>query len=215
MKLAPRSLDYVSDPEAIYAASFAAIDALPELADVSDALRPMLTRLVHATGTPALAGEFRASPDVVEEGRRALKGGANIFCDTRTVQAGVMRRLLPNDCGVLCNVDDPATASHARSTATTRSAAQFDLWGDALDGQIVLIGNAPTALFRVLEIVDAGIARPAAILAFPVGFVGASESKAELASNPRGIPFATVLGRGGGSGWAQASINAVAGDLEH
>ena len=213
MRIAPRTLDYESDPEAIYRASFTEIEALPAVAGHDESQRPLVTRLVHTTGMPEIVPHLRMSPDVLSAGRAALDRGADVVCDTDTVRHGIMRRLLPEGCVVLCAVHEVGVRHHAERSGTTRSAAQFDLWAERLDGQVVAIGNAPTALFRLLEIIDAGIARPACILAFPVGFVGAAESKAELARDPRGIPFATVLGRWGGSGWAQAAVNAVAGGL--
>ena len=213
MRTAPLTLDYEREPDAIYRASFAQIEALPALADVPHALRPLAVRLVHTTGDPAVAPRLVASEGILAAGRAALDAGADIYCDTDTVRHGIMQRLLPAGCRTHCAVHDAATADHAKASCTTRSAAQFDLWGERLDGQIVAIGNAPTALFRLLEIVDAGIAKPACVLAFPVGFVGAAESKAELVRDPRGMAFATVPGRTGGSGWAQAAVNAVAGGL--
>ena len=206
-------LAYERDPEAIYRASFAQVAALPELADVPAALRPLATRLVHTTGMPEIVHNLSASPDVIERGRTALAAGAHVYCDTDTVRHGIMQRLLPHGCELHCAVHDERTADHALANGMTRSAAQFDLWSEQLGGQIVAIGNAPTALFRLLELIDAGAPRPACVLAFPVGFVGAAESKAELARDPRGMAFATVLGRIGGSGWAQAAVNAVAGGL--
>ena len=213
MRLAPRSLAFEREPEAIYRESFARIGALDAVRAVPEPLRPLATRLVHTTGLPEILSGLRATPDVAERAKAALAAGAGVFCDTETVRAGIMRRLLPPNCELHCAVGDEAVARHAAAHGTTRSAAQFDLWGERLEGQVVAVGNAPTALFRLLEIVDAGIARPACVLAFPVGFVGAAESKAELAANPRGMAFATVLGRAGGSGWAQAAVNAVAGGL--
>ena len=213
MTAAARSLDYERDPEAIYRASFAQIEALPELAGIEPSLHELAVRLVHTTGMPEIVAKLRASPDVIERGRAAFQAGADVYCDTDTVRHGIMRRLLPAGCELHCAVHEERTAEYARANGTTRSAAQFDLWGERLNGQVIAIGNAPTALFRLIELIDAGIARPACILAFPVGFVGAAESKAELVSNSRGLPFATVEGRIGGSGWAQAAVNAVAGGL--
>ena len=213
MSYAPSTLTYERDPEAIYASSFAQIEECGALRDVPADLRPLVTRLVHTTGMPEIVGALRTSADVVVRGREALLAGADIYCDTDTVRYGIMRRLLPGSCMVHCAVHGPDVARYAEEAGTTRSAAQFDLWAEKLDGQIVAIGNAPTALFRLLEIVDAGIARPACVLAFPVGFVGAAESKAELVRDPRNMPYATVAGRMGGSGWAQAAVNAVAAGL--
>ena len=209
---APRSLAYESDPETIYRQSFAEIATLDGL-DRFGAARPLAVRLVHACGMPDVLNDLHVSPDAVDAGRAALAGGADIFCDVETVRHGIMARLLPEGCSTHCAVGDAETATLAASLGTTRSAAQFDRWGDRLDGQIVVIGNAPTALFRLLELVDARRCMPALVLAFPVGFVGAAESKAELVRDPRGMPCATVLGRRGGSAMAQAAVNAVAGGL--
>ena len=206
-------LAYERDPEAIYRASFAHVGALPQVAALPEPVRPLAIRLVHACGMPDVLDDLRVSADAMEAGRAALAGGANIFCDVETVRHGVMVRLLPEATQLHCRVGAADVAAHARSRGMTRSATQFELWGGALDGQIVVIGNAPTALFRLLELVDEGICRPALVLAFPVGFVGAAESKAELVRDPRGLPYATVLGRRGGSAMAQASVNAMAGGL--
>ena len=213
MNVSAANLKYERDPEAIYRSSFAQIAAMGELRSVPEALRPLAMRLVHTTGMPSIVSDLRASRDILEVGRAALDAGAHVYCDTDTVRHGIMRRLLPDGCELHCAVHDKRTAKHARANGMTRSAAQFDLWGECLHGQVVAIGNAPTALFRLLELVDTGLARPACVLAFPVGFVGAAESKAELVRNPRGMAFATVLGRIGGSGYAQAAVNAVAGGL--
>lgn len=210
---APRTLPYESDPEAIYRASFAEIEALPELHGVAPDLVPLATRLVHACGMPDIVEDLRTSPDALEAGRAALERGAPVFCDVQAVRHGVMARLLPAGTRVECAVGDPEAAAYAAQHGMTRSAAQFDGWGERLDGAIVAIGNAPTALFRLLELIDAGVARPALVLGFPVGFVGAAESKVELAQNPRGVPYATLLGRRGGSALAAAAVNAVAGGL--
>lgn len=208
-------MDYVRDPEAIYAQSFAEIGRLPELTGVPDALRPLATRLVHACGMPDIITDLRYSADIADAADRALGSGADIYCDVETLRHGIMARLLPDGCTTHCAVGAPETAAHAKQHGMTRAAAQFDLWGERLTGQIVAIGNAPTALFRFLELLDEGrIGRPAAVIAFPVGFVGAAESKAELAARPRDLPFVTLLGRRGGAGYAQAAVNALAGGLK-
>ena len=211
--LTPRSLPYEGDPEAIYRASFAQIAELPELANVAEPLRPLAVRLVHACGMPDVTSDLRASAGAVAKGRAALAEGASVLCDTQAVRHGIMARLLPPGTCVECRVADLDVADLAAARGTTRSAAQFDLWAEEIDGAVVAIGNAPTALFRLLELIDAGVARPALVLAFPVGFVGAAESKAELVRDPRGVPFVTVLGRRGGSAMASAAVNAIAGGL--
>jgi precorrin-8X/cobalt-precorrin-8 methylmutase len=150
------------------------------------------------------------TPDVASAGRAALAAGATILTDAQMVASGIMATRLSAGNRVLCALSDPTVPGLAASHETTRSAAALDLWLPHLAGAIVAIGNAPTALFRLLELLDAGAPRPAVILGFPVGFVGAAESKAELASNPRGIPFITVRGRRGGSAMASAAVNALA-----
>jgi precorrin-8X/cobalt-precorrin-8 methylmutase len=207
------ALDYVREPAAIYARSFAAIDGLPQLQTVPAAMRPLATRIVHACGMPDVVADLRYSDDVVVAVTDALAAGADIYCDVETLRHGIIARFLPAGCRVHCAIGEATVRAHADGHAMTRAAAQIDLWGARLTGQIVVIGNAPTTLFRLLEAVDDGHVKPAAIIAFPVGFVGAAESKAELAANPRGIPFVTLLGRRGGTAMAQAAINALAGGL--
>jgi precorrin-8X/cobalt-precorrin-8 methylmutase len=167
-------------------------------------------RIIHASGMIDVAEDLAFSGDCVAAGRAALAAGAPILCDCDMVAAGVIRRALPAASDVVVTVHAPEAAIRARTGATTRSAAAVELWQDRLGGSIVAIGNAPTALFRLLEGLDAGWPRPAVILGFPVGFVGATESKAELARDPRGVPFATLRGRRGGSAMASAAVNALA-----
>lgn len=209
----PDTLDYIREPEAIYRRSFEIIAEVGDLQALPEAIRPVATRIVHACGMPEILADLRFSEDIAAVVRDALEKGADIYCDVETLRHGVMRRLLPEGCKLHCSVAAPEVARYAKEHGMTRSAAQVDLWGKRLDGQVVAIGNAPTTLFRLLEAVDAGIARPAAVIAFPVGFVGAAESKAELAANPRGIPFITLLGRRGGTAMAQAAVNGLAGGL--
>ena len=207
------TLSYERDPEAIYRRSFAEIADLPGLVAIPEDVCPLATRVVHACGMPDVLDDLRFSPDVMTVGREVLAGGADVFCDVKTVRHGIMRRLLPDGTQLHCDVAAPEVADRARRLGMTRSAAQFELWGERLSGQIVVIGNAPTALFRLLELVDEGLHPPALVLAFPVGFVGAAESKAELVRHSRDMAFATVRGRRGGSAMAQAAMNAVAGGL--
>ena len=209
----PDRLHYVREPDAIYRQSFEMIGEVAELADVPEAVRPVATRIVHACGMPEIVASLRYSDDIADAVGNALAGGADIYCDVETLRHGVMKHLLPDGCALHCAVSAPETAEYAKREKMTRSAAQVDLWGDRLAGQIVAIGNAPTTLFRLLERIDAGAARPAAIIAFPVGFVGAAESKDELADNPRGVPFITLTGRWGGTAMAQAAVNGLAGGL--
>ena len=206
-------MDYLRDPEAIYEQSFAEIAQINQLNDLPEDIRPLATRIVHACGMPDILDDLRFSPDIAAAGQAALACGADIYCDVDTLRYGIMQRLLPDRCKLHCRVSDPDVADHAKEHGMTRAAAQIDLWGEQIKGQIMAIGNAPTTLFRLLELVDQGLPKPALIVAFPVGFVGAAEAKAELAANPRGIPFITLLGRRGGAGFAQAAVNAVAGGL--
>ncbi len=200
---------YERDPGRIYAASFATIRREARLhgmpADVAD----LAIRVIHASGMIDIAADLAWSDDCVAAGRAALAAGAPVLCDCDMVAAGVIRRALPAANDVIVTVHAPEAGLRAKADGTTRSAAAVDLWHDRLDGAVVAIGNAPTALFRLLERIDAGWPRPAVILAFPVGFVGAAESKAELARDPRGLSFATLLGRRGGSAMASAAVNAL------
>lgn len=207
-------IDYVRDPEAIYAQSFAEIARIDTLKALPEPVRPLATRIVHACGMPDVLDDLRFSADIAGRTRAALDAGADIFCDVETLRHGVMRHLLPKGCVLHCAIGDADVAAHAKAHRMTRAAAQVDLWGDRLDGQILAIGNAPTTLFRLMELLDEGrVGRPAAVIALPVGFVGAAESKAELVRDPRGMAYVTVLGRRGGTAMAQAAVNALAGGL--
>ncbi len=203
------SLDYLKDPGEISRRSAAIVRAETGIGDRDDAMSQMMVRLVHACGMPEIAGALAHAGDPAAAGRAALARGAPILCDAAMVAAGITRRWLPAGNAVICRLDDPRTAGLAQAQATTRSAAAVDLWTDDLAGAVVAIGNAPTALFRLLERLDAGAPRPAVILGFPVGFVGAAESKAALAADPRGVPFITLAGRPGGSALAAAAVNAL------
>jgi precorrin-8X/cobalt-precorrin-8 methylmutase len=202
-------LAYVKDPAEIYRLSFeiirreAAIGRLP--ADIA----PLAVRLIHACGMPDIVGQFAFSDDVVTRAREALARGAPILCDTAMTAAGVIRRHLPANNDVVAGTENPEAADRAQEIRNTRSAAGVDLWGVRLDGSVVAIGNAPTALFRLIERIDLDGFRPAAILAFPVGFVGAVESKELLAAGALGIPYFTLRGRRGGSALAAAAVNAL------
>ena len=169
-------------------------------------------RLIHAAGDPAIVGDLHWTDDVVAAGRRALASGAPILVDSEMVAAGIIRARLPAGNAVVCTLGEPGVAEAARATGTTRSAAAIDLWHDRLDGAVVAIGNAPTALFRLLELLHAAAPRPAAILGFPVGFIGAAESKEALIAHSTALPFVTLRGRRGGSAFAAAAVNALAGD---
>ena len=204
---------YERDPKAIYAASFATVRAEARLDRFPADLQPLVTRLIHSCGMVEIADRLAYSPDVAAAAHAALKSGAPILCDCEMVGAGIIRRYLPAGNEVIVTLNNPATAPLATEIGNTRSAAAVRLWKDRLEGAVVAIGNAPTALFHLLELIDEGWPRPAAILGFPVGFIGAAESKAELAANPRGIPFIALKGRKGGSAMASAAVNALAAGL--
>ncbi len=204
---------YERDPKAIYAASFATVRAEARLDRFPADLQPLVTRLIHSCGMVEIADRLAYSPDVAATAHAALKSGAPILCDCEMVGAGIIRRYLPAGNEVIVTLNNPATAPLATEIGNTRSAAAVRLWKDRLEGAVVAIGNAPTALFHLLELIDEGWPRPAAILGFPVGFIGAAESKAELAANPRGIPFIALKGRKGGSAMASAAVNALAAGL--
>jgi precorrin-8X/cobalt-precorrin-8 methylmutase len=197
--------DDVSEPEAIYARSFAIIDAETDWSGVPDDLRPVVRRVVHACGMTDVVADLAWSPDFVARATAALAAGAPVICDARMVAQGIMPSVLPAQNAVVCALDRLAAAP----PGTTRSAAAMDALGAALDGAVVAVGNAPTALFRLLELARSGVVAPAAVVAVPVGFVGAAESKAALAAAPP-FPFFTLHGRRGGSAMAAAAVNALA-----
>ncbi len=207
------TLEYERDPAAIYRASFATVRDEAQLDLLPQDLHPLAVRLIHACGMVDIAGDLAFSDDIVAKGRAALIAGAPVLCDATMVAAGVIQRYLPADNDVLCMLNDSKVKTIATDLGTTRSAAAVELWRDRIEGAVVAIGNAPTALFHLLERLDEGWPRPAAILGFPVGFIGAAESKAELASNPRGVPFVALQGRRGGSAMASAAVNALAAGL--
>lgn len=208
-----RPLNYERDPAAIYAQSFAAVRAEATLDHLPADLQDVAIRLVHACGMTDVPNRLAWSDDVARSATAALALGAPILCDCEMVAAGIIRRLLPEGAAPVVTLNDPRTPGLARDLSTTRSAAAVELWRERIGGAVVVIGNAPTALFHLLERLDDGWPKPAAILGFPVGFVGAAESKAELAARPRGVPFLTLRGRRGGSAMASAALNAIAGGL--
>lgn len=203
-------MEYVRDPEAIYAQSFAAIAAEADLMRLPAALRGVAARMIHACGMIDLVDDIAADPLAPVAVAEALAAGAPVLCDCEMVRAGVIRRLLPAGTELVLSLNEPSVAAIAQRLGTTRSAAAVELWRPRLAGAVVLIGNAPTALFRLLELLAGGAPRPAAIIATPVGFVGAAESKAALARDPHGVPYVTVRGRRGGSAIAAAALNAIA-----
>jgi precorrin-8X/cobalt-precorrin-8 methylmutase len=201
---------YLRDGAAIYRQSFAIIRAEADLARFSDAEADVAVRMLHSCGMVEIAKDIVFSDGVVAAARQALHAGAAIICDSEMVSHGVTRARLPANNAVICTLRDPTVPLLAEKLRTTRSAAALELWRDRLEGAIVAIGNAPTSLFRLLELLDEGAPRPAAILGIPVGFVGAAESKEALIANSRGIPFIAVRGRAGGSAMAAAAVNGLA-----
>ncbi len=202
-------LEYLRDPQEIYRRSFEIIRSETDLSCLPEEVHDLAIRIVHASGQPAIVRDLAWSPDIVVSARRALADGAVILTDTRMVAEGVIKRRLAAENPVICTLYDPETVALAKVIGNTRSAAAVDLWGDRLAGAVVVIGNAPTALFRLLERLAAGAPRPAAILGFPIGFVGAAESKQALIESALGIPYVTLRGRLGGSAMAAAALNAL------
>lgn len=200
---------YERDADAIYRQSFAIIRREARLERFSPIEERIAVRLIHTSGMVELADDLELSADFAEAAAAALARGAPILCDTKMVASGVTRARLPAANEVICTLDDPAVAALAKAQRTTRSAAALSLWGERLQGALVAVGNAPTALFRLLELLDECAARPAAVIGVPVGFVGAAESKAALLADGR-VPCMIVRGRKGGSALAAAAINALA-----
>ena len=205
-------MDYVRDGAEIYRRSFATIRAEADLSGLPEDVARVAVRMIHACGMVDLAGDIGFSPGVVTAARKALLGGAPILCDAQMVASGVTRKRLPAGNQVVCTLRDPSVPALAARLGTTRSAAAMDLWLDQLDGAVVAIGNAPTALFRLLEMVAAGAPRPAAVIGIPVGFIGAAESKDALAASD--LEHVIVRGRRGGSAITAAAVNALASEDE-
>ena len=206
------SYAYEKDPAAIYRRSFTIIRSEADLARFSPVEERVAVRVIHACGMVEAAADLVFSPSAAEAARDALRAGAPIFCDARMVAEGVTRARLPANNNVICTLGDPSTRELAARFGTTRTAAAIELWLPRLAGSVVAIGNAPTALFRLLEVIAAGAPRPAAIIGMPVGFVGAAESKAALIES--GLPAIVMRGRKGGSAMAAAAVNALASDVE-
>jgi precorrin-8X/cobalt-precorrin-8 methylmutase len=205
-----KAQDYIRDGAAIYERSFAIIRAEADLARFTPEEAEIAVRMIHACGQVAAAEFIEFAPGLVSAARGALVRGAPILCDAEMVAHGVTRARLPAKTAVICTLRDPSVPELAAKLGTTRSAAALELWRDRLEGAVVAIGNAPTALFRLLEMLEAGAPRPAAILGVPVGFVGAAESKEALAGNSFGVPYLIVRGRMGGSAMTAAAVNALA-----
>ncbi|MGA5304927.1 precorrin-8X methylmutase [Nucisporomicrobium flavum] len=205
-------MEYVRDGAEIYRRSFATIRAEADLSGLPADVARVAVRMIHACGMVDLVDDIGWSPGVVTAARKALLGGAPILCDAEMVASGVTRKRLPAGNEVICTLRDPAVPELAARIGNTRSAAALDLWGDRLGGAVVAIGNAPTALFRLLEMIEAGAPRPAAVLGVPVGFIGAAESKDALAASD--LEYLIVRGRRGGSAITAAAVNALASEEE-
>ncbi|MCB1387299.1 MAG: precorrin-8X methylmutase [Nitratireductor sp.] len=202
-------LDYIRDPAEIYRLSFETVEAEADLAGMSEAMRRIAVRLVHACGMVDVLDDLAYSPGAAEAGLEALRNHCAVYCDVEMVKAGIIERNLPGAARLVCMLNDRRAGHSGRVEGNTRSAAAVDYW-DELEGSVCVIGNAPTALFRLLERMDEGAGTPALIVGIPVGFIGAVESKAELARDPRGAQFITVHGRRGGSAMASSVVNALA-----
>lgn len=206
--------DYVRDGAEIYRQSFATIRAEADLSRFAPDVAQVVVRMIHAVGEIDLTETIGYTPAVVTSARAALNSGAPILCDANMVAAGITRRRLPADNEVLCTLSDPRVPNLARSMNTTRTAAALELWGDKLGGAVVAIGNAPTALFHLMEMLEAGAPKPAAIVGGPVGFIGAAESKEDLIAAGLGVEYLVVRGRRGGSPITVAAVNAIASEQE-
>ncbi|MFD2419519.1 precorrin-8X methylmutase [Amycolatopsis pigmentata] len=206
-------IDYVRDGAEIYRRSFATIRAEADLSMVPRDVEPVAVRMIHSCGMVDLPEDLAYSLDFVAAARAALTQGAPVLCDARMIASGVTRRRLPSGNEVLCTLSDPRVPALAEKLGTTRSAAALELWRERLAGAVVAIGNAPTALFRLLELIEDGAGVPAAIIGLPVGFVGAVESKVELAKRAP-APYLTLRGRRGGSAMTVAAVNAIASEAE-
>jgi precorrin-8X/cobalt-precorrin-8 methylmutase len=207
-------MNYVKDGAAIYRESFSIIRREADLSAYSPELARVVVRMIHACGMTDLPKDVQASPGAALVGIDALLAEAPILCDATMVASGITRARLPKNNDVICTLSDARTLELAAKLGTTRSAAALELWRDRLAGSVVVIGNAPTALFHLLDMLDDGAPQPALIVGIPVGFVGAAESKAALAANRFGVPFLTVHGRRGGSAIAAAAVNALASENE-
>ncbi|MBD2697341.1 precorrin-8X methylmutase [Aphanizomenon flos-aquae FACHB-1287] len=206
--------DYIRDGNEIYRKSFEMIRLESDLEKFPEDVSKVAVRMIHACGMTDIVKDLEYSSTVVQSGKKALIAGAPILCDSYMVAEGVTKKRLPKNNKVLCTLNDPEVPQLAKRLRNTRSAAALEFWRFRIEGAIVVIGNAPTALFRLLEMLDEGVPRPAVILGFPVGFVGAVESKVALAADSRNVPFLTLHGRRGGSAIAAAAVNALASEEE-
>jgi precorrin-8X/cobalt-precorrin-8 methylmutase len=207
------SRDYIREGAEIYRRSFAIIRAEADLSPFSGTAERVVVRMIHACGMTDLPRDVDLSPNFAEVAEAALKRGAPILCDAKMVANGITRARLPAGNEVICTLDDPRVPALAADLGNTRSAAAMELWRERLEGALVVFGNAPTALFHLLEMLDAGVPKPAAVIGIPVGFIGAAESKEALARDGR-VPYLVVHGRRGGSAMAAAAVNALANPIE-
>ncbi|MGU3400733.1 precorrin-8X methylmutase [Brucellaceae bacterium D45D] len=207
-------IDYIRDGQAIYDRSFATIRAEADLSRIPADLEKLAVRVIHACGMVDVVDDIAFSQNAGNAGRQALSKGAPILCDARMVAEGITRSRMPAKNTVICTLNEPSVPELANAIGNTRSAAALDLWLPHLEGSVVAIGNAPTALFRLFELLDQGAPKPALIIGMPVGFVGAAESKDELIANSRGVPYVAVRGRRGGSAMTAAAVNALASERE-
>lgn len=207
-------IEYIRDGQEIYRQSFATIRAEADLSAIPPDLEKLAVRVIHACGMVDVVQDIRFSPGAGDAGRRALEAGAPVLCDARMVAEGITRARLPANNPVICTLNEPGVPALALEKGNTRSAVALDHWLPHLGGSVVVIGNAPTALFYLLEMLDDGAPRPALIIGMPVGFIGAAESKDLLAADSRGVPFVTVRGRRGGSAMSAAALNALATERE-
>lgn len=206
--------DYIRNPAEIYARSFEIIRAETDLSAIPRDAESIAVRIIHACGMPEIISDLVISDGFAAAAQNALKHKCAILVDVEMVRHGIISRQLPAGVEIICTLNDPRAREIGIAKSITRSAAAVELWKEHLEGAIVVIGNAPTALFALLEMIDEGAPKPACIAGFPVGFVGAAESKAELIANNRGIPFATIMGRKGGSAMASSVINALTSDSQ-
>ena len=207
-------MDYIRDANEIYRRSFAIIRSEVNLDNLQPDLATVIVRLIHTCGMTDIVADIAATDNAVAVGRAALTAGKPILCDTQMVASGITKKRLPANNPIICTLNYPEVPDIAKQIGNTRTAAALDLWVPHLEQAVIAIGNAPTALFRLLEMLDTGIPKPAVILGFPVGFVGAAESKAALAANTHNVPFFTLHGRRGGSAIATAAVNALAKEEE-
>lgn len=206
--------DYIKNPAQIYARSFDIIRSETDLSSIPRDAQDIAVRIIHSCGMPEIVSELVITDDFASTARMALANRRPILVDVEMVRHGIIARQLPEAVEIICTLNDPRAREIGITQSITRTAASTQLWKENLEGAIVVIGNAPTALFALLEMIDAGAAKPACIVGMPVGFVGAAESKAELISNPRGIPYATIKGRKGGSAMASSVVNALTSNMQ-